>query len=127
MTIPWRDSIATLLVVLGFVLFVGWAVGTTVPGFESVGAVAISILVLGILASMSAVVPGFWDLLRGSRLYLAGTSVLGLVALVAGIYAVVNGEPVALVALALATIALWAVSTWRHMGVPRQHPRAGHQ
>lgn len=126
MTIPWRDSIATLLVVIGLILFAGWAVDATIAGFETVGAVAIGILVLGILASMSAVVPGFSDLLHGSRAYLAGTSVLGLVALVAGIVAIVNGEPIALVALAIATVILWALSTWRHIAAQRQHPRLGH-
>jgi hypothetical protein len=125
-TLPWRDSIATLLVALGVVLFAGWAAGATVPGFERVGAVAIAILVLGILASGSAVVPGFGELLRGSRPYLAATSVLGLVALVSGLYAVVTDESWALVALAAATLVLWAVSTWRHLATRGPQHRLGH-
>lgn len=125
MTLPWRDSIATLLVVIGVVLFGGWAIGAAVPGFESVTAVALGILVLGVAASASAVVPGFEALLHGSRMYLAGTSIVGLAALIAGIMAVMTREPVALVVLAISTMVLWAVSTWRHLGAHRPQHRVG--
>lgn len=125
MTLPWRDSIATLFVGIGVVLFGGWAIGAPVPGFESVTAVALGILVLGVAASASAVVPGFGQLLHGSRVYMAGTSIVGLAALIAGIVAVVTTEPLALGVLVISTMVLWAVSTWRHLGAHRSEHRAG--
>jgi hypothetical protein len=93
---------------------------------SSASAVAVAILVLGIAASASAVVPSFEELLSGSRLYLAVTSVLGVAALIAGVVAVIQGEAIALAALVLATLALWAFSTNRHMtqANPQAHPRA---
>lgn len=126
MSLSWRDSIATLLVALGVVIYGAWAVGLAIPGLESVAAVAIGILVLGIAASMSAVVPGFDALVHGSRMYFAGTSVLGLVALGAGIYAIANDESIALAVLALATVILWALSTARHVGVHGPQARLRH-
>jgi hypothetical protein len=126
MAVPWRDSIATLLVAVGAVLYGGWVTGVTISGFDSVAAVAIAILVLGVAASASAVVPGFRELLRGSRLYLAGTSVLGLVALGGALYAIATDEPIALAALVLATVVLWAVSTTRHVGMHHPQQRFGH-
>jgi len=126
MALSWRDSIATLLVALGVVLYGCWAAGISIPGFDGIAAVAIGILVLGIAASVSAVVPGFGELLRGSRLYLAGTSALGVLALGGGIYAIANDEPIALAVLVLATVVLWALSTARHVGVHRPQQRLGH-
>jgi hypothetical protein len=126
MRLPFRDQVATLLVVIGLLLYAAWAFGMDMAIVSSASAVAVAILVLGIAASASAVVPGFAELLRGSRTYLALTSVLGLVALVAGIVAVIQGEAIALGALVLATLVLWALSTNRHMtqASPHAHPRA---
>ncbi len=126
MSLSWRDSIATLLVALGVVIYAAFVLGVTIPGLESVAAIAIGILVLGIAASVSAVVPGFDALLHGSRMYFAGTSVLGLIALGAGLYAIANGESIALAILTLATVVLWALSTARHVGVHLPQQRLGH-
>ncbi len=126
MTLSWRDAIATLLVALGVVIYAAFALGQAIPGLESVAAIAIGILVLGIAASVSAVVPGFGALLHGSRMYVAGTSALGLIALGAGLYAIANGESAALAILALATVVLWALSTARHVGVHLPQQRLGH-
>lgn len=126
MALPWRDSIATLLVAVGVVLYGCWAAGISIPGFESIAAVAIGILVLGVVASVSAVVPGFGELLHGSRLYLAATSVLGVLALGGGVYAIATDEPIALAVLILATVVLWVLSTARHVGAHRPQQRLGH-
>ena len=81
------------------------------------------VLVMGIAASMSAVVPGFAELLHGSRLYMGVASLAGLVAFAAGVVALVNEDGTALSVLVLATIALWAVSTARHVSAySRMHP-----
>jgi hypothetical protein len=126
MAVPLRDSLATLLVAVGVLLYGCWVAGISIPGFEGIAAVAIGILVLGVAASLSAVVPGFGELLHGSRLYLAGTSALGVLALAGGVYAIVNDEPVALAVLVLATTLLWALSTARHLVLQRPQQRLGH-
>ena len=115
----WRDSIATLLVALAVVIYGAWALGLAIPALTTVEVIAVGILVLGVGASISAVVPGFGELLHGSRTYLAGTSLLGVLALAGGIYAIVTGEAIALAVLAVATVILWALSTARHLGVYR--------
>ena len=126
MHLPWRDLIATLLVAASLVAYAMWAVGAAIPGFGDVPTVAVAPLALGVAASISAVVPGFDELLRGSRLYLAGASGLGLVALGAGLWALVGRDANGLALLVLTTIALWAVSTMRHLGVHFRQPRLGH-
>jgi hypothetical protein len=125
MRLPVRDLIATVLVAIGVLLYIAWSVGIDVPVISTVEAVAVAVLVLGIAASASAVVPAFSDLLRGSRVYLATTSILGLIALVSGILAFLYGDAVALGALMLSTVALWALATDRHTrGIaPQARPR----
>ncbi len=125
MSIPWRDVVATILVAIGLFVYGAWAIGAALPAFGDVGAVALAVLVLGIAASASAVVPGFAELLRGSRAYLVVASGLGVVALVGGLWAVLEGESAGLVVLVLATIAMWAMSTARHVGAQRPTQRLG--
>src|SRR5512135_3278728 len=95
----WRDSIATLLVAIAVVVYGAWALGLAIPALTSVEVIAVGILVLGIGASVSAVVPGFGELLHGSRAYLGATSLLGVLALAGGVYAIATGEPIALAIL----------------------------
>ena len=124
MALSWRDSIATVLVAIGVVVYGAWVVGSGIPGFGEPAGVAIAVLVLGVAASISAVVPGFNELLHGSKPYLAAASALGVVALGAGVWTIAGGgEAVGLAILVLATVVLWAMSTMRHVGVgrPRQH------
>lgn len=124
MHLSWRDSIATFLVAIGVVIYGAWVAGPGIPGFVEPTNVAIAILVLGVAASISAVVPGFDELLRGSKLYLGATSALGLVAFAAAVWTVAaGGAATGLAVLVLATVVLWAMSTMRHVGVgrPRQH------
>lgn len=124
MPLSWRDSIATILVAIGVVVYLAWIVGPGIPGFEQPASIAIAILVLGVAASVSAVVPGFAELLRGSRMYLATTSVLGVVALGAGVWTIAgSGGAMGLAMLVLSTVALWAMSTLRHVGVGKPRPR----
>lgn len=124
MRLSWRDWIATILVAIGAVIYLAWVVGSAIPGFTEPVAIAIAMLVVGVAASMSAVVPGFTALLRGSKLYLVSASALGLIALGAGVWTIAGADPyVGLAVLALAMLLMWAMSTMRHVGVgsPRQH------
>lgn len=125
MRIPWRDGIATLFVAAALGLYLAFELDRPVPGFAAVAPVAIAVLVLGIAASASAVVPGFEELLRGSRLYLLVTSALGLVAFGMGLWGVLANREEALLAFVLATLVLWAMSTLRHLTVLRSHGALG--
>jgi hypothetical protein len=114
MRIPKRDRIATVLVALAVVVYGLWATGFALPWMDSVRATGLIVLGLGFLASASAVVPGFNELLHGSRLYLAGTSLIGLVALAAGVAMLVGASEVALGAVMAAMIVLWTIATIHH-------------
>jgi hypothetical protein len=115
MRLPKRDVAATILVVLAVVLAWLWAVDAAPPGLRSVRATGIVILVLGFAASASAVVPAFDELLHGSKAYLAITSVMGVVALVAGLQMLIAETGAGLAVMVVAMVALWAAATRRHM------------
>jgi hypothetical protein len=125
MRISWRDSIATVLVAIGVVIYGAWVVGFEIPGLGEPIAVAIAILALGVVASLSAVVPGFGDLLRGSKAYLVTASFVGLIAFGAGVCTIAGADPTAgLAILTVSTVVLWVMSTMRHLaiGPARHHP-----
>ena len=114
MRIPTRDRIATVLVALAVVVYVLWATGSALPGMDSIRVTGLVVLVLGFVASASAVVPGFDDLLHGSKLYLAVTSLIGLVAFAGGVVMLVRASDVALGAVMAAMIVLWMIATIHH-------------
>ena len=104
MSIPWRDRIATLLVATATLIYLLWPMGP-LEGLTA-SSVAVLVLVLGFIASASAVVPGFAALLSGSRSYLALASVGGLVALACGVLTVAQATEQTLALLVIATIGL---------------------
>ena len=80
------------------------------------GSLAGVVFGLGLAASVTAVVYGVGaGLLRASKLYLAIASLMGLVALIAGVIALMNVNEAMLAALVAATVVLWAMSTVRHL------------
>lgn len=115
MRLSTRDVLATVLVGIGGLLYLVWLMGMDVPWFTDVRTVAIGVLIVGVGASLSAVVPGFAELLHGPKAYLAATSLLGLVAFLGGLWAILAQEPVGLAVLVVSTLILWATSTLRHM------------
>jgi hypothetical protein len=127
MRLSWRDSIATVLVAIGVLVYLAWLVGFEIPGLTEPARVSIAMLVLGVAASASAVVPGFADLLRGSKLYLASASALGLIAVGAGVCTIFGADPfVGLAVLAITMVMMWVMATMRHVGVgSRQHHLQG--
>jgi hypothetical protein len=126
MTLPMRDVLASVLVGLSVVIYLGMTIGIALPGLSDVTGVAVAVLVLGIAASISAVVPGFDELLHGSRLYLVAASLLGAVALVGGVWALLSNDATALAVLVLATVVLWGMSTARHMATAAQELASRH-
>jgi hypothetical protein len=114
MRLSTQDWFATTLVGVAVLLAVGWLV--PVPGAREIDvrAVTVGVLALGMVASAAAVVPGFAALIHGSKVYLLGTSVLGLVALVAAVMTVADGAESTLIALVVVMVVLWLAATVRH-------------
>jgi hypothetical protein len=122
MRLPTRDIIATTAVAVAVLLWALWVADATLSGLSSDRATGLAVLVLGFVASASAVVPGFGDLMHGNKSYLAGTSVLGLLALIAGIVTLVSPSSTALALLVAALAALWVISTWHHLVLAKHAP-----
>jgi hypothetical protein len=115
MRITWRDWTATALVGAAALVYAVWLSEDEVLGVSSVRTLGLIVLLLGLAASVTAVVFGVGEgLLRANKVYLAVTSVLGLVALVAGIIVLVNEDEDMLATLVVSTVALWLLSTVRH-------------
>ncbi|HEX5949881.1 MAG TPA: hypothetical protein VFZ96_02670 [Actinomycetota bacterium] len=121
--LTWRDRLATIVVAAAALLYLVWYMADDGPSETEVRWITAIVLALGFVASISAVVPGFEGLMRGSRAYLTVSSLLGLGAFVAGIAALVTGREVWLALLVVATVVLWAMSTMRHaVAAPRSVP-----
>jgi hypothetical protein len=114
MRFPKRDVFATVLVGLAGVFYVLWVLGATPPALSGVRATGVIVLLLGFAASASAVVPYFSDLIHGSKMYLAAATGLGLVALAAGIWMLVESSEGAFGVLIGAMGILWLMATIRH-------------
>jgi hypothetical protein len=78
---------------------------------------------LGFIASATAVVPGFDQLLQGSRLYLGTTSALGVAALVAGVVMLWTASAAALAVLMAVLVTLWLIATTHHVVLARTEQR----
>lgn len=122
-----RDLIATLCVAAGVLVYAFWATDHPLSGMSAVRVVALVVLGTGVAASASAVVPSFTQLLHGSRTYMAVTSLIGTIALAAGIVAVVPQTEAMLHVLVGVTVVLWIIATIRHttMTNTSRTPRLG--
>jgi hypothetical protein len=124
MRFSWRDGLATVFVGAGATLYLVWLSGVEIPGLSTPRGVAAVVFGLGLAASVTAVVYGVGaGLLRASKVYLAIASLIGLVALVAGVIALASINETMLAALVAATVALWIMSTTRHAISAEQQPR----
>lgn len=120
MRLSWRDGLATLFVGGGLVAYLLWRTGAGMGGPRVVAGI---VLGLGLGASVTAVVYGVGaGLLRASKAYLAVASLLGLVALVAGIISLASGKETAVGVLVASAVALWLMATVRH-GMFPESPR----
>ena len=117
MRLPKRDILATALVLLAGVLYLLWTVDAAPPGLSALRATGAVVLGLGFAASASAVVPGFDAVIHGSKSYLAVTSLIGLVAFVAGVQMLVATSELALGVMVGAMGVLWLISTVHHMSL----------
>ena len=114
MRLPRSDQIATALVAVAATAFGLWLAGVDALGMSDTRVVAAVVLGLGFVASAAAVVPGFDELLHAAKTYLVVASLLGLAALVAGVWALVADSGPMLSVLMAATVVLWVMATVRH-------------
>jgi hypothetical protein len=114
MHLPIRDIIATGLVAAAGLLYLLWALGSTLPGMSSTRATGVAVLALGFVASASAVVPTFGRLLHGSKAYLVITSLIGMAALAAGVQMLITGSGAGLTVVMAAMAVLWLIATVHH-------------
>lgn len=118
MRVSKQDAIATGLVAVAVVLFLLWLTDVTVADVGTRGT-GVVVLGLGFAASAVAVVPRFDQLMRGGKFYLAVTSLLGVVAFVAGVQTLLFSSGVGLTVLTVTMVALWAIATTHHMKLGR--------
>jgi hypothetical protein len=119
MLMIWRDRIASTAVAIAVLVYVLWLLMADVPAESGIRLMVATVLVLGFVASAIAVVPGFGELIHGSRTYLAVASLLGLVALAAAVVAFVNASTTMLAVLVVATVAMWVMASVRHVTASR--------
>lgn len=114
MNLPKKDVIATILVAIAGVLYLLWVTGSAPPGMGGIRATGIVILALGFAASATAVVPSFDQLLHGNKIYIAVTSLIGLIALIGGVLMLVAESDAALAVVMAAIVVLWLIATIHH-------------
>jgi hypothetical protein len=114
MRLSKRDTIATVLVAVAALLYLLWALGWAPFGLDGTRATGIAVLALGFAASASAVVPTFDQLLHGSRIYLAVSSAIGVLAAAAGVYLLATASEAGLAVVMVAMIAMWVMATVHH-------------
>jgi uncharacterized protein GlcG (DUF336 family) len=118
--------LATVFVGLAVALYASWLAGTEILGLSSTRAFTVAILVLGMAGCYTA--RSYFESIYGANgrnraplPYTVLVSVLGGVALVAAVVALIGGAGVgggsALTVLVLSMIALWATATIRHQAM----------
>jgi hypothetical protein len=128
MHLPKTDIMATCLVAAAGLVYLLWVLGSTLPGMSSTRATGVAVLALGFVASASAVVPTFGQLLHGNKTYLAITSLIGMAALAAGVQMLITRSGAGLTVVMAAMAALWLIATIHHSllaktGLPQQPAR----
>jgi hypothetical protein len=102
------------MVAAAILLYTLWASGSPLPGMGGTRATGAVILVLGFIASATAVVPSFTQLLHGNKAYLAITSMIGAVAAVAGLQMLITASRTGLAVVMAAMVLLWMIATTHH-------------
>ena len=122
MNLPKNDAVATGLVAVACVLYLLWVTGSSPPGMSGMRATGLVILALGFAASASAVVPNFAQLLHGNKIYMTVTSLIGLVAAIAGVLMLVAESDAGLAVVMAAMVAMWLIATIHHSLLAKTAP-----
>lgn len=126
MRLPKKDFIATALVAAAVALYLLWLADAALPGMSGTRATGVVILALGFVASATAVVPGFDQLMHGNKVYLAATSLIGLAAFVGGVVMLASASGAALAGVMGAMVVLWGISTAHHTMLVTSEPAVRH-
>jgi len=122
MNLPRKDVIATGLVAVAGVLYLLWLAGSSAPGLSGMRATGLVVLALGFAASAMAVVPSFDQLLRGNKIYVSVTSLIGLVAAIGGVLMLVAESDAGLAVVMAAMVVLWLIATIHHSRLAKTAP-----
>ena len=95
-------------------MYLLWAADSALPGMSSARVTGSVVLGLGFAASAAAVVPGFDQLLHGSKAYLAVTSLTGLAAVAVGLHMLITANGTSLAVVMAAMAVLWLIATIHH-------------
>lgn len=114
MRLTWKDAVSTVFMAAIAVIYVAFLNSTTAWLISSARGTAAAVLVLGAVGgcAMSAAAEQYQD--RRARTYTSFAGVLGAIALVAGVTALITASTTALAILVVATLALWLAATVRH-------------
>lgn len=115
MRLPKKDIVATCLVAVAGLVYLLWALDATLLGLDDTRVAGAAVLGLGFVASASAVVPTFDALMRGNKVYLAATSLIGLIAFVGGLSVLLSESGVGFSVLTVSMIVLWIMTTAHHV------------
>ncbi|HEX6074837.1 MAG TPA: hypothetical protein VFZ32_06180 [Micromonosporaceae bacterium] len=112
MRLTWRDGIATLATAAAVVFYGLWLTDTMAPNLSTRMA-ALVVFILGFAGCPTAASDLYTRESRVPLWYTVAFSVVGFVALVAGVISVVFASEVMLATLVFAMVALWFAATLR--------------
>ena len=129
MRLTWRDARATLLVAAAAALYGLWQTGAAAAGTSTrvLGAVVFGLGWAGCMSDQRemASVYGAGEHRRAPMAYVVVSSLLGVVALAAGIVTLVSASETMLAILVAAMVALWLLATVRHAMTSERARAAG--
>jgi hypothetical protein len=119
MRLTWRDATTSAFVGTAAVLYALWAAGVAMTTYstKAIGLVAFGLGWAGCVTNQReiAVVYGVDETrIRPTTAYAVAASILGAVALIAGIATLFTGSDLFLLVLLGALVALWLIATARH-------------
>jgi hypothetical protein len=114
MRLTWKDAVSTVFMAAVVVIYAAFLNSTTAWLISSARGTAAAVLALGLVGgcAMSAAAEQYQD--TRARVYTSFASVLGVIALVAGVVTLITASTIALAILVVATLALWLAATARH-------------
>ena len=121
MRLTWKDAVSTVFMAAIVIIYAAFLNSTTVWLISSARGTAAAVLILGFVGgcAMSA---ARQDQGTQARAYTSFASILGAVALIAGVIALIMASTAALAVLVAATLTLWLAATLRHAFTPATAP-----
>ena len=125
MRLTWKDAVSTVSMAAIVVIYVAFLNSTTAWLISSARGTAVAVLILGGVGGCVMSAAGGQEQGPRARAYLSFAGVLGGIALVGGVIALITASTVALAILVVATLTLWLVATVRHAFTPAPVPGGG--